>query len=778
MGATRPVPIDVWVISATNADLRADVQDHKFRRDLYERLDVIAFVLPPLRERPGDIVDLAERFLARSCAEYALRPKRFAADAQRRLLDHSWPGNVRELSNVIERAALLVDGDAIPASRLELASPVPVSVAPAVPAPTASRAERRERILEALERHGGNITRTAADLGVSRKTLRDWMRQRGLYPRSRDLVPSAPDPEREPPEHGEPAAARDGVETLIPGLTVTDVAAPRTPSSPWTLPETAPGTKADIHWERRWVTLLQVSLTLDDDDGRVLDSTRLLEIIADKVQTFGGRVIELGRSGLEAAFGLDPLEDAAQRAAYAALAIQRAGTRARKQSSVTPAARIALHADSYVVGRMGASTQIDQDAKQAASALLATLVAAATPEGVVASHTVLPFLRRRFDLDGPVASDTAGPVYRLLGRADRPLAFDTQISSFVGRESEIELLQNRWEPGHPRPGQIVGIVGDPGVGKSRLVWEFVHGGPGAQALVLETASVALGRPTPYLAIIEMLRADFRSGGGRGRCRHPGQGGPAPPDLDPSLAASLPAFLSLLDVPTEDSAWEALDPNRRRQRTFDAIKRLMLRESARQPLLLVFEDAHWADSETKALLEAVADSLPVARVLMLVTFRPEYEHGWGQRTFYTQVRVDPLRGEGVQQFLRDLLGEHPSLDSLRATLIEWTEGNPFFLEETVWTLAETRVLEGKRGAYRMVRPVTSIAVPETVQEVLAARMARLGQSAVRGAAVSGRRRPPRAARRARPGDHVVSRRLEPGAGAAAGPRVPVRDRSGR
>jgi tetratricopeptide (TPR) repeat protein len=215
------------------------------------------------------------------------------------------------------------------------------------------------------------------------------------------------------------------------------------------------------------------------------------------------------------------------------------------------------------------------------------------------------------------------------------------------------------------------------------------------------------------------------------------------DLDPSLAASLPAFLSLLDVPTQDSAWNGLDPARRRRQTFDAIKRLMFRESARQPLVLVFEDAHWADSETKALLDTIADSLPAARVLMLVTFRPEYEHGWGQRTFYTQVRVDPLRGDSVQRFLRDLLGEHSTLDSLRARLIGWTGGNPFFLEETTRTLAETGVLDGKRGAYRMVRPVTSITVPETVHEVLAARMDRLTPpvyEVLQSAAVVGRRVP--------------------------------------
>ena len=740
VGSTKPVPVDVWMISATNADLGADIEDHKFRRDLYERLAVITFSLPPLRERPGDIVALAEQFLARACADYGLRPKKLAPDAQRRMLEHPWPGNVRELANVLERAALLVESDTIPAARLELAASVLVTPIPTVTHLPASRADKREHIAEALERQGGNITRAAADLGVSRKTLREWMRQKGLYPHPGlgDPATSTRSPEREPQGTAVPAGGRSEL-ALDPLLAETAAPKPSSPPMPSPAP---PGDDADIHWERRWITLLRVSLAVQDVE-RVQDTIKPLEVVAQKVQTFGGRVIELGQNGLEAAFGLDPLEDAAQRAAYAALAIQRAGTRAHEKSSQAPVSRIALHADRYLIGRMGTSTQIDQEAKQAASALLARLVAAAPPDGAMVSQTLVQLLHRRFDFEGPVAAGEPDAAYRLLGRADRPALFDRQISFFVGREPEIELLQDRWRLATQGHGQIVGIVGDPGVGKSRLVWEFLHGGAARQGLVLETASVALGRPTPYLAIIELLRACFGVDAGESDAvirdkvtRHLA-------DLDQALIASLPAFLSLLDVPTGDIAWDGLDPTTRRKRTFDAIKRLMLRESARQPLLLVFEDAHWADSETKALLEMVADSLPSARVLVLVTFRPEYEHGWGRRTFYTQVRVDPLGGEGVQRFLSDLLGEHPSLDSLRAKLIEWTEGNPFFLEETIWTLAETKALEGKRGAYRVVRPVTSIAVPETVHEVLAARMSRLAPAVhevLQAAAVVGRRVP--------------------------------------
>jgi predicted ATPase/MoxR-like ATPase len=735
VGSTRPVPVDIWLISATNADLWADIRDHRFRRDLYERLAVITFTLPPLRERRNDIIPLAERFLARSCVEYGLRPKSLTADAERRLLDYSWPGNVRELSNVIERAALLVEVDTIPAARLELASaPSLVSQSPLL---VMHGRESRERLLETLEEQKGNITKTAARLGVTRKTLREWMKRKGLYPSpgSGNRFASFQGTDRE--ARGQPTTA-DSTEENRSSKSVEEIPAQQLPPALPDLHRIALGS-ANIHWERRWITVLRVNLA-PEDESVPRDPTRLLEIAGDKVQTFGGRVIELGRAGLQAAFGLDPLEDAAQRAAYAVLAIQRAGARAREQSTPALVSRIALHAGSFLVGRMGTLAQIDQDAKQGASALLATLVAAAPPDSAVVSRTVLPFLRRRFELSGPVAVGDGVEAHLLLNRADRP-AFDAQMSPFVGRESELGLLENRYSLAAQGFGQIVGIVGDPGVGKSRLVWEFLNRGAKDRGLVLETVALALGRPTPYLAIIDLLRSCFGVETGETDAAIRDKVVQHLADLDPSLVDLLPAFLALFDVPSEDRVWDGLDPVQRRRRTFDSIKRLMFRESERQPLVLVFEDAHWADSETQALLETVADILPVARVLILAAFRPEYEHGWGSRTFYTQVRVDPLRGEGVHQFLCDLLGEHPSLDSLRARLVERTGGNPFFLEETIRRLAETAVLAGERGAYRLARPVMSIAVPDTVQEVLAARMARLAQPAYEvllSAAVVGRR----------------------------------------
>ena len=195
-------------------------------------------------------------------------------------------------------------------------------------------------------------------------------------------------------------------------------------------------------------------------------------------------------------------------------------------------------------------------------------------------------------------------------------------------------------------------------------------------------------------------------------------------LDEALHGTIPALLALLDTLPEESPCLALDPSQRRQRTLDACKRLLLRESQVQPLLLVFEDLHWIDSETQALLDSLVESLPAARLLLLVNYRPEYQHGWGSKTYYAQLRLDPLPPTSAEELLKTLLGDDLSLVPLKGLLIERTEGNPFFLEESVRALVETGVLVGERGAYRLAKPLESMQVPATVQAVLAGRIDRL------------------------------------------------------
>jgi len=195
-------------------------------------------------------------------------------------------------------------------------------------------------------------------------------------------------------------------------------------------------------------------------------------------------------------------------------------------------------------------------------------------------------------------------------------------------------------------------------------------------------------------------------------------------LDETLQDTIPALLSLLEALPDDSPFRSLDPPQRRQRLLQALKRVLLRESQVQPLLLVFEDLHWIDAETQTLLDSLVESLPTARLMLLANYRPEYQHGWGSKTYYTQLRLDPLPPASAEEFLQTLLGNDSSLEALKRLLIVRTEGNPFFLEESVRTLVETGVLVGERGAYRLAQALPGIQVPATVQAVLAARIDRL------------------------------------------------------
>jgi tetratricopeptide (TPR) repeat protein len=271
---------------------------------------------------------------------------------------------------------------------------------------------------------------------------------------------------------------------------------------------------------------------------------------------------------------------------------------------------------------------------------------------------------------------------------------------------------------------VVAIVGEPGVGKSRLVWEVTHSHRTHGWLILQAGSVSYGKATPYLPVVDLLK---------GYCQIADRDEPRAIrekvtgkllTLDRALEPALPAFLALLDVPGENRRWEALDPPARRQQTIEALRRLLLRESQAQPLLVVFEDLHWIDAETQAVLDRLVESLPTARLLLLVNYRPEYRHSWGGKTYYRQLRLDPLAPENATALLETLLGGDIGLEPLKRLLLTRTEGNPLFLEESVRSLVDEGVLAGERGVYRLVKTLESIHVPATVQAILAARIDRL------------------------------------------------------
>jgi class 3 adenylate cyclase len=500
-----------------------------------------------------------------------------------------------------------------------------------------------------------------------------------------------------------------------------------------------------LEGERKQVTVLFADLKgsteliadLDPEEARqLLDPA--LHVMMDAVHRYEGTVNQVLGDGIMALFGAPVAhEDHAVRACYAALAMQAALRRyaeeVRRAHGLEMQARVGLNSGEVVVRAIGNDLHMDYSAVGQTTHLAARMEQLATPgsirltaatlrlvEGLVQVHALGQFPVK--GLAEPVE------VFELVGasavRRRLQATAVRGLTRFVGRQQELAALQQALEWAGTGHGQVAALVGEAGVGKSRLVYEFVHSHHTVGWSVLESASVSYGKATPYFPVIDLLRRyghiedqdDTRTI----RAKVTGQ----VLTLDEALQDMLPALLSLLDALPEDSPFLTLDPPQRRQRTLAALKRLLLRESQVQPLLLVFEDLHWIDSETQALLESLVESLPTAHLLLLVNYRPEYQHSWGSKTYYTQLRLDPLPPASANELLHALLGDDPSLAPLTHLLIARTEGNPFFLEESVRTLVETGVLVGEPGAYRLGQALPTIQVPATVQAVLAARIDRL------------------------------------------------------
>jgi DNA-binding NtrC family response regulator/tetratricopeptide (TPR) repeat protein len=690
LGSTRSEPADVALIAATSEDLRDAVRARRFREDLYHRLAVVTVELPPLRERVPDILLLAEHFLGRACTDYGLRPKTLTPDARAALLSYLWPGNIRELANQMERVALLTDGSAVSADALGLPSESqPEAAEPREGVPARSFRDamgtlERAQLLEALAETQWNVARAAVRLQIPRGTLRYRIEKLGLFRSGAS------------PARSGPASVRS---------------IPEPPSSP------GPARGAPS-WERRQLAFLRATLTPLTDGDLGPENTGTLEIFAEKAESFGGRVEGLGPRSVVAAFGLESVEDAPRRAAHAAIAMGKAAARAK----LAVGANIAIHAAQGLVGHAEGGPVIDVAATSQAYSVLEALLATAERDTILVSAGAARALERRFELV-PVGT-TDRPAYRLEGLEHMGLAPRGPMTPLVGRDPELELLRRalgRAVAGH---GQVMAIVGEPGVGKSRLVWEVAQTHRAQGWLILHASALSYGQATPYLPVIELLRAYFhveeRDDPGTVRQKVTER----LLALDPALEPSLPPLLALLDVPVDDRAWEALDPPQRRQRTLEAIRRLLLREAQVQALLVIVEDLQWIDSETQAFLDSLVESLPTSRLCLLVDYRPEYQHGWGNKTAYSHLRLDPLPPDSAHELLRTLLGEDPGLERLVALLVDRTDGNPFFLEEIVQTLEETGALSGERGAHLLARPIDTVEVPPTVQAVLSARIDRL------------------------------------------------------
>jgi class 3 adenylate cyclase len=409
--------------------------------------------------------------------------------------------------------------------------------------------------------------------------------------------------------------------------------------------------KAALEGERKQVTVLFADLKgsmelladRDPEEARkILDP--VLELMMEAVHRYEGTVNQVMGDGIMALFGA-PLahEDHAVRACYAALRMQELVKRyaedTRHAHGVNVQIRVGLNSGEVVVRAVGSDLRMDYTAVGQTTHLAARMEQFASPGSVLLTASTLELV------EGYVAVKPLGPVpvkglvkpvdvYEVTGTGPARTRLQASarrgLTRFVGRDAEVEQLRRAQQLAADGHGQLAAVVGEAGVGKSRLLYEFTRSHRLQGWLILEAASVSYGKATSYLPVIDLLKSYFKIHDRDDlrvvRAKVTG----TLLTLDRSLEPALPALLALLDVPADDAAWESLEPGQRRHLTIDGVRRLLLREAREQPLLLIFEDLHWIDGETQALLDALVDSLGSARLLLLVNYRPEYRHGWAAR----------------------------------------------------------------------------------------------------------------------------------------------------
>lgn len=475
-----------------------------------------------------------------------------------------------------------------------------------------------------------------------------------------------------------------------------------------------------------------------EEANRILEPT--LDSMISAVHRYEGTISHTAGDGIMAIFGA-PIahEDHAVRACYAALDIQEAmrtvAGEMRRDFGVLLQVRVGINSGPIVVKVKyhEGDISVDYRAVGVTTHVAARLESLAAPGTILLSRDTLALTEGfvRVNALGPVTAkgiEVPMEVYELEGVNTRmriQALAARGLSKFVGRQNEIEMLGRAAAQAQSGHGQVVALVGEAGVGKSRVFWEFTRSRVMQGWLVLEAGSVSYGKATSYLPLVDLLTRYFeiQSRDDERRIREK-IGGKLLVLGEKKLVAQMPLFLGTLGIAVSDDMWANLAPAQRQSQMFSALKQLLIRESQKQPLCVLFEDLHWIDAETQTFLDMLLESVPGARLLLLVNHRPDYEIRWAKKTYYSQARIDPLPAASADELLDALLGSNPQLGPIKRKLVEVTEGNPLFLEESVRSLIESGVLAGDLGQLRPVGALPAVFMPPTIEALLAARIDRL------------------------------------------------------
>jgi class 3 adenylate cyclase/tetratricopeptide (TPR) repeat protein len=501
--------------------------------------------------------------------------------------------------------------------------------------------------------------------------------------------------------------------------------------------------------ERKQVTVLfaDVSGSMDLAEGQDPEEwrkimQRFFAILAEAVERFEGTVDKFTGDGIMAVFGAPVAhEDHARRACYAALQmlenVAEYAAELRRAQGLNFSTRIGINSGEVVAGAIGAGGEGEYTAIGHTVGLAQRMEALAEPGKVFLTESTAAlaggFLELKelgeFEIKG--VSHPVG-VFELTGvgaaRSRLDLSRERGFSRFVGRETEMAALMEALAQAEAGNGAVVGIEAEPGVGKSRLTYEFAERCRERGIEVFEAQGQSHGTSIPFMPVLQMLRAYFGIADGDGERTVREKIAGRALLLDPALAEELPLIFDFLGVPDPDRPLAQMSPEARARALGRTVCRLINSPSRRHTVVLVVEDLHWMDEGSSTMLDEMVNSVAGTNTLGVLNFRPEYSLGWADATIYRELKLEPLGPQDTRELLRDLAGEDPSLDGLEQPIHERTRGNPFFVEEIVRELVEAGHFEGERGAYRLVRPVEEAGVPASVQAVLAARIDRLGPAA--------------------------------------------------
>jgi len=504
-------------------------------------------------------------------------------------------------------------------------------------------------------------------------------------------------------------------------------------------------TRSSIEGERKLVTVLfadvanytSIAENLDPEEiHHIMDGC--FKILMDEIHKFEGTINQFTGDGVMALFGAPVAhEDHAQRACYAALAVQKAlenfDEKIRKDSGVDFKMRIGVNSGPVIVGSIGDNLRMDYTAVGDTTNLASRIESLAKPGTSLVSAYTHKLARHffefkslgEFEIKGRAASQE---VFELIkaGEVDTRIGASVAkgLTRFLGRKNSMAVMMDAYRKAQSRSGQVIGIVGEDGVGKSRFILEFENRLPEGESTFIEGRCLQYGSSMVYAPILDILRSYFEIKEGDPEVLIKKKMNKKTLQLDEKFQGVLPSFHELFSLAVEDEAYQKLESMQKKEKTFEDLRDLFVRESQTRPLILVVDDLHWIDKTSEEFLSYMIESLVNTHILLIILYRPEYTHTWGSKSYYRKIGLSQLTSRSSVELIRTILNDCEIEPALETFILDRSAGTPFFIEELTRSLLENGSIQKEKNLCYLARVPQDIQVPDTIQGVIAARMDRL------------------------------------------------------